>query len=275
MKIYKILAAVLIVGGCDSGIASAASLAKAEMLSDHGLRSEAKLEFIEIIHTRSGDDEKASAYYQLGGIEFDDNNISVALQSWTTLVDQYPSSPEAALVTEKINALSEVVGDSTKQSINNAIASSYLRHADFWSKSKSNTFTIDSSWIPNVDAALKWYDKVIDEYPNSVASDVAYQDKLRTILGWKDAGQYGAKHGIQRSFSVYMPQLLTTFDDWVAEHPNSSTAQAFRYQIAQAYWSKKDWVNTRLWLNKIISTAGEGDSFYKDTAIRRLEKVEF
>ena len=275
MKIHKLLASVLIVCGFYSSIASAASLMKAEMLSDHGLKSEAKLEFIEIIHTRSDDDEKASAYYQLGGIAFDDNNISVALQSWTTLVDQYPSSPEADLVKEKINALSEVVGESTKQSINNAIASSYLRHGDFWSKSKSNTFTIDSSWIPNVDAALKWYDKVIDEYPNSVASDVAYQDKLRTILGWKDAGQYGAKHGIKRNFSLYMPQLLTTFDDWVAEHPNSSTTQAFRYQIAQAYWSKKDWDNTRLWLNKIISTAGEGDSFYKDTAIRRLEKVEY
>ena len=275
MKIHRLLAPVLIIFGLFSNVVSGASLVKAEMLSDHGLAAEAKLELIEIIHTRSADVDKASAYYQLGGIAFDENSISVALQSWTTLVDQYPSSPEAALVKEKINALSEVVGESAKQSVNNAVASSYLRHADFWSKSKSNTFTIDSSWIPNVETAIKWYDKVIDEFPNSVASDVAYQDKLRTILGWKDAGQYGSKHGIKKSFVNYMPQLIATFDEWVTEHPDSSTIQAFRYQIAQVYWDQKDWDNTRLWLNKIISTAGEGDSFYKDTAIRRLAKVEY
>ena len=136
-------------------------------------------------------------------------------------------------------------------------------------------FTIDSSWIPKVEAAIKWYDKVIDEFPNSVASDVAYQDKLRTILGWKEPGQYGSNHGIEKNFVNYMPQLLATFDEWVTEHPDSSTIQAFRYQIAQVYWDQKDWDNTRLWLNKIISTAGEGDSFYKDTAIRRLAKVEY
>jgi tetratricopeptide (TPR) repeat protein len=275
MKIHRLLAPVLIICGLFSNVVSGASLIKAEMLSDHGLVAEAKLELIEIIHTRSADVDKASAYYQLGGIAFDENSISVALQSWTTLVDQYPSSPEAALVKEKISALSEVVGESAKQSVNNAVASSYLRHADFWSKSKSNMFTIDSSWIPKVEAAIKWYDKVIDEFPNSVASDVAYQDKLRTILGWKDAGQYGSKHGIKKNFVNYMPQLLATFDEWVTEHPDSSTIQAFRYQIAQVYWDQKDWDNTRLWLNKIISTAGEGDSFYKDTAIRRLAKVEY
>ena len=275
MKIHRLLAPVLIICGLFSNVVSGASLVKAEMLSDHGLVAEAKLELIEVIHTRSADDDKASAYYQLGGIAFDENSISVALQSWTTLVDQYPSSPEAALVKEKIKALSEVVGESAKQSVNNAVASSYLRHGDFWSSSKSNKFTIDSSWIPSVEAALKWYDKVIGEFPNSVASDVAYQDKLRTILGWKESGQYGSKHGIKRSFVNYMPQLIATFDEWVTEHPDSSTIQAFRYQIAQVYWGQKDWDNTRLWLNKIISTAGEGDSFYKDTAIRRLAKVEY
>jgi hypothetical protein len=149
MKIHRLLAPVLICG-LFSNVVSGASLIKAEMLSDHGLAAEAKLELIEIIHTRSSDVDKASAYYQLGGIAFDENSISVALQSWTTLVDQYPSSPEAALVKEKINALSEVVGESAKQSVNNAVASSYLRHADFWSKSKSNKFTIDSSWIPSI-----------------------------------------------------------------------------------------------------------------------------
>ncbi|MDC0919533.1 hypothetical protein OAQ94_06315 [Gammaproteobacteria bacterium] len=277
MKNHKLVASVIILGlfaGC-SGDVLAASLEKAEMLSNHGLTREAKLELIEVIHSRSADNEKASAYYQLGRIAFEDNSISAALESWTDLVGLYPSSPEAALVEEKIKTLSEVVGESTKKSINNAVASSYLRHGDFWSESKSNKFTIDSSWIPMVESAVKWYDKIIDEFPNSAASEVAYQSKLRTILGWKESGQYGSSHGIKKSFSKYMPQLLATFEDYEAEHPDSSTIQAFRYQIAQAYWDNKDWDNTRLWLNKIISSAGEGDSFYKDTAMRRLEKIEY
>ena len=275
MNIYKRLAALVIVCGFYSSIASAASLMKAEMLSNHGLKSEAKLELIDIIYSNSAADDKASAYYQLGNIAFDESNIAVALKSWTTLATEYPSSKQAILVKGRIDELSEIVGESTKQTINNAVASSYLRHGDFWSKSKSNVFTIDSSWIPNVESALKWYDKVIIEYPKSVASDVAYQSKLKTILGWKESGQYGSGHGIKLSFEKYMPLLLSTFEDWKTENPESPTIQAFRYQIAQVYWDQKDWDNTRLWLNKIITTAGEGDSFYKDTAMRRLQKVEY
>ncbi|MDF1577886.1 MAG: hypothetical protein P1P81_05510, partial [Desulfobulbales bacterium] len=76
------------------------------------------------------------------------------------------------------------------------------------------------------------------------------------------------------SFDKYMPLLLETFVAFEKEHPNASTLQAFRYQIAQAYWSNKNWVKTREWLNLIIKESGEGDSFYKDTAQRRLKKVE-
>ena len=72
-----------------------------------------------------------------------------------------------------------------------------------------------------------------------------------------------------------MPLLLETFTAFEKEHPNASTLQAFRYQVAQAYWSQKDFAKTKEWLNKIITVAGEGDSFYKDTAQRRLKKVEY
>ena len=64
MKIHRLLAPVLIICGLFSNVVSGASLVKAEMLSDHGLAAEAKLELIEIIHTRSADVDKASAYYR-------------------------------------------------------------------------------------------------------------------------------------------------------------------------------------------------------------------
>jgi len=256
-------------------ISFAYSIDKAIMLNDHGLKQESKTELIAVIFSRAATKSKAHAYYLLGGIAFDENKISTALESWTTLSKKYPKSRHASLVKDRIKELSEIVGESAKESIENVVALSYLRHGDFWSKGKDSTFTIDSSWIPKVESATKWYDKVISEFPNSTASKIAYQDKIRTILGWKDRGKYGSSHGIKESFVTYIPILLETFKAFEKEHPNASTLQAFRYQIAQTYWSEKDFTKTKEWLNKIITVAGEGDSFYKDTAQRRLLNVEY
>lgn len=256
-------------------VSFAASVEKAGMLNQHGLIQEAKSELIDVVFSNSTDSEKAQAYYLLGSIAFDENKVSVALDSWRDLVKKFPNSTQAKTVKDRISELAEIVGESAKESIENAIALSYLRHGDFWSRGKDNKFTIDSSWIPNIETAIKWYDKVIAEFPKTTASRVAYQDKLRTILGWEDSGRYGEKHGIKSSFSKYAPQLLETFASFERDHPTESTIQAFRYQIAQAYWSNKDWAKTREWLNLIIKEAGDGDSFYKDLAERRLNKVEY
>jgi tetratricopeptide (TPR) repeat protein len=256
-------------------VSFAASVEKADMLNQHGLTQEAKSELIDVIFSKSADPNKAKAYYLLGSIAFDQNKVSVALDSWRKLVNKYPNSSEAKEVKDRINELAEIVGDSAKESIKNAIALSYLRHGDFWSKGKENKFTIDSSWIPNVETAVKWYDKVISEFPKSAASRIAYQNKLRTLLGWKESGKYGSSYGIKSSFSVYIPQLLETYSSFEKEHPTASTLQGFRYQIAQTYWSNKDWGKTREWLNLIIKRSGGSNSFYKDVAERRLKKVEY
>ena len=195
-----------------------------------------------------------------------------SLQSWKDLTNKYPKSKQAVLVKDRIQELAEIVGESAKETIENAVALSYIRHGEFWSQGKKSAFTIDSTWIHNVEAAVKWYDKVINEFPNSPASRLAYKYKMRTILGWEEAG---SKHGIKRSFLHHMPQLLETFSAFEKEHPKASSLQAFRYQIAQAYWNVKQWDKTREWLNLIIKKAGSGDSFYKDTAQRRLKKIEY
>lgn len=274
MKV-KLLAISMTVTLLMASVSFAASVEKAGMLNQHGLTQAAKSELIDVIFSKSADSDKAQAYYLLGSIAFDENMVSVALDSWRELVHKYPNSAQAKTVRDRISELAEIVGESAKESVENAIALSYLRHGDFWSRGKDSKFTIDSSWIQNVEAAIKWYDKVISEFPQSTASRIAYQDKLRTLLGWEDPGKYGGKHGVQSSFSKYMPQLLETFASFEKDHPTASTLQAFRYQVAQAYWSNKDWVKTREWLKLIIKESGEGDSFYKDLAERRLQKVEY
>lgn len=252
-----------------------ASYQKALMLNEHGLVKESKSELIDILFSNAQESQKAKAYYLLGSIAFAENKISVALDSWRELVKNYPNTKEAELVRDRIKELAEIVGEIEKESIQNAVAQSYIRHGDFWSRGKDYKFTIDSSWIPHVEAATKWYDKVIKEFPNSTASRVAYEEKMRTLLGWEEPGRYASSYGIKKSFSQYMPQLLEAFHAFEKEYPNASTLQAFRYQIAQAYWSNRDWAKTREWLNLIIEKAGESDSFYKDAAQRRLQKIEY
>ncbi|WP_461536400.1 tetratricopeptide repeat protein [Spongorhabdus nitratireducens] len=255
--------------------AFSASLEKAELLSEHGLTKEAKIELIDVVFSKTSNANKSAAYYELGNIAFENNQVASALKTWTQLVSKFPSSKESELVKSKIELLSEIVGESAKENVDNAIAASYIKHADFWSSDRDSKFTIDSSWIPKVETANKWYDKVITEFPNTKAARIAYEEKIRTLLGWKERGKYGSSYGVEKDFNAYMPQVLETFSALEGNFPKASTLQAFRYQIAQAYWGRKDWKNTRLWLNTIIEKSGDKDSFYRDTAQRRLQKVEY
>lgn len=251
----------------------AASIEKAVTFRQNGLITEAKKELIDIIYTKD-DKSKPEAYYLLGTIAFGERNISSALDSWKKLVEKFPKSSQAALVKDRVKQLAEITGEVTKVTIENAVAQSYLRHADFWSERKKDIFMIDSSWIPHVEAAIKWYDKVIQEFPKSEASKIAYEGKLKTIIGWEETGRYGSAYGLKADFSKYMPLMLSTFAAFEAEHPDAATLQPFRYQIAQAYWSHKDWEKTREWLNTLIAKSEKNDSFYSDLAVRRLDKVE-
>jgi len=252
-----------------------ASFAKAEMLNENGLVRESKLELIDLIFGSATDAEKAKAYYLLGTIAFSENRVGMALDSWRALAKKYPGSKEAALGKDRIRQLSEIAGEVGKESVDNAIAQSYLRNGDFWAKGKDYKFTIDASWIQTVEAAVTWYDKVIKDFPNSSASRIAYEEKMRTLIGWKELGRDGETYGLKRNFARYMPQLLETFHAFEKEHPSAPSIQAFRYQIAQAYWGARDWAKTREWLNLIIETSGENDSFYKETAKLRLQKIEY
>lgn len=271
-NIILALGCVMLIAGFN---AHGASFQKAEMLNQQGLASESKAELVEVIFSKAVDAEKAQAYFLLGSIAFSEKKVIIALETWKQLVNKYPTSKEAALVQDRIQQLAEVVGEISKESVDNAIAESYLRHGDFWSQGKDYKFTIDTSWIQNVEAANKWYDKVIKEFPGTKASRVAYEEKMQTLLGWRAPGRDGDSYGVKNDYRKYMPELLGTFSAFEKEHPNAPSLQAFRYQIGQAWWSVKGWDESRKWFNLVIEKSGDGDSFYKDAATRRLQKIEY
>lgn len=258
--------------------AEAASYHKAVMLSKHGLIQEAKAELIDVIYSKAPRSYRAKSYYYLGTLDFNENNLAGALEVWGELVRKFPSSEEAAIVADRLDELAEMAGEVTPETTENAVAAAYLRHGDFWSSRKAANFTIDSSWIETVEAATRWYDRVITEFPNTTASRIAYRSKLMTLLGWQGTGGH-TEYGIMGDREKYMPEFLDTFDAFEAAHPEAQSLQGFRFQIAQSYWMAKEWDKTREWLTVVIKKAGEQsgdkDSFYSDLAKRRLEHIEY
>ncbi len=277
---------IVIVTLCIFGITSTAigsSLDKAKMFRQHGLVSEAKKELIEIIFSRQNAKIKAEAYYILGTMAFEENGISAALETWTQLVADFPNSDQAKLVKDRINQLSEIVGETSRTVVENAVAQSYMRHAKFWSEEEMHKkFTIESSLISNVDVAVTWYDRVIQEFPNTEASQQAYEDKMKTLISkiqiliddkadqlkeyTYESVRKIVKDQFQKDFSQYMPLLLNTFSAFEKDYPEVSYLQTVRFQIAQIYLFQSDLDQSRLWLNRVIEQSGENNTFYRDLA---------
>lgn len=259
--------------------AFAADVEKAEMLGRHGLQVEAKRELIDVIFEKSTSDaDRARAYFLLGSIAFEENSVGAAIKTWNDLIEKLPASPEAAKAKELMKGLSDVYGEKKTEALSNLVATSYLAHADFWSRGKDDVFHIDSSWLDNVEAAAKWYDQVIEKFPGTRAAEVAFAGKMRAILGWEEPGRYGSTYGLKdkapEARARWMPTLLATFDAFEKAFPQAASAQAFRFQIAQAYWDVKDWANTQAWLKKVLEH-GEENTFYVDLAKRRLAKLKY
>jgi len=268
---YTLVVALLL---STSTLVHAQSVAKAEMLLDNGLVADAQKELIDLVFSPGNLPDKPKALNLLATIAIDKNNLKAALDAWNRVIRTYPSSPEAATAKARLPLLGSVLGQVSEETINDAAARVFLRNADFWSKERDRIFRIDSSWIPNVDAAVFWYDKVLADQPGTSAARTAFEEKMRTLLGWKDPGQYGQSHGVRGDPATYMPILEASFREYEKAFPQASAAQAFRFQIAQAHWRLKDWAKTREWLNEIVQRDGGANSFYKDLAERRLKKVE-
>jgi tetratricopeptide (TPR) repeat protein len=256
-----------------ASIAESQSLSLATEYLDHNLKEHALLEFIQVYNaSQSSSNEKAEALYYMGQISFDSQRYDAAMKDWKRLVSAFPETSWAKEINDRLVQLRDIFTKISDENIDSVIAKSYINNGDFWSNSE-RTFMIDSSWLPNVELANDWYNKVIQEFPGTTAAEVAFKHKLFNLIGWVDSGKYGSKYGLKADFGQYMPIFVDTFNDMERMFPASSNLQAFRYQIAQAYWLNTDWKNTRLWLHKVV-VKGEGiESFYTKAANARLKRL--
>lgn len=163
--------------------ASSQSVDLAKDYYQHGLNEKAKETLIVVLHSAStAPAAKATALYFLGQISFDEGRINVALADWKSLVRGYPQTGEAKEISGRLKQLNEIVGKFSDANITSAVARSYLSNGDFWSKS-DRKFLIDTSWLPHVELAVDWYDRVIKEFPGSDAAELAYERKMFALIG--------------------------------------------------------------------------------------------
>ena len=239
-----LLTLALAFGACP---AFAQSLDRAELFRTHGLISEAKKEYIEIVTDGDFyDEDKAAALSSLGDIAFSENKVALAVSTWNELITKYPESPQAEQIKTRLSQLADVVKSVEDQSVDNVVAQAYIGHGDWWSKNKEEVTTIDSSWIPMDQVALGWFDKVISEFPKTQAARVAYVKKFQVVLGWTDPGEYGETYGVKKSRNV--ADLVSVFEQFSSDFPHDENLQRLRYTIAQEYWSDRKFTETKEWL---------------------------
>jgi tetratricopeptide (TPR) repeat protein len=241
----------------------------------HKISEKAKEKFLTIYHDPNSNDEaKSQALYLLGQMAFEEGDYTVALEDWEILIERFPESKQTIEIANRLSQFREIITHDTESTIFSVVAKSYLNNGDFWSNAKS-TFHIDYSWMPNVELAIGWYDKILKEFPQTNASDIAYRRKLFTLIGWKEPGREGESYGTYADFKQYMPQVMQTFSEYQTKYPKSQYLQGFRYQIAQVYWFQKDWNNAKIWLQNVIDSAHGDETFYSQTAKARLEKLKY
>lgn len=281
------------------GLTIDASIEKAILLKAHGLNDDAKRELINHIFDKNVKaQDKPRAYYLLGAIAFDENRIRAATKTWDYIIQEYPDSDEALMVKERINELSKVTLSVHTESVETAdysLAKLYLKNAEFWSEDKDDRWMIDSSWIPKVKFAVKWYDKAISEFPKSEAARTAYIGKIRTLLSWRKLLDKGSENDPLADhltssiiFPIYIRQLVNTFRDFEKDFPNDITLQACRFQIGQAYFgmgivSKRTEINleqakkwleqAKQWFDEVIANSGENDTFYRHVSEERNKQI--
>ena len=119
---FYISAISLLTVSCShSGSAQELDLAKDYYL--HGLKSKALEVFIELYHDpKSVAATKAEALYYMEQIAFDESNYSTAVDDWTRLVKDHPTSKRATELKGRLTQLREVFAKVSDASVSSAVA---------------------------------------------------------------------------------------------------------------------------------------------------------
>ena len=163
----------------------------------------------------------------------------------------------------------------------------YLHNGNFYSEDKGRLLGVDTSFIDPLKASIYWYDKVIEEFPNTPECNQALKEKIKTIVGWKAGyGDNKRHYGLNghTGSGEYFDMIEVTFKKLETDYPGDPHLEAYAYQVAQAYFyhiqvykhlypihifeSLK--AKYEEWLRKTIELARGRDTFYSHLAKMHL-----
>ena len=282
----RMIFAVLLLAFSSIAVSSEDELSRAAMLAQHGLIRDAKLAYINLMFRVDDDTVRAKCLYELGMISFREDDIGMAINTWRTLIEEFPDSEEGKAVKERIDVLSSKLEEVLVEHSEDETASLYLDNADFFSnRIRDDSWGIDTSWLSNEDMAFHWYDKVIAEFPKTNAAHRAYVRKFKTLVGssgrsgggFKAAafggGDYG-DYGNKKAARNYMALMVFCFEDYMLDFPDGVFANRMRFQIGQSHWILNDNEKATLWLKKIVDSGQGDDDLYVYVAKQRMANLD-
>jgi len=239
--------------------ASEKQLLYATDLMDHGLSDQATEAFISLYYQTDDDAEKAQCLLSMGKLALKGGKTEVALKDWQRLVDKFPASSEANEVKDQLKGLLESSQSTALGNIKSAIAINYLNNADFFSE-HSNRWTLDTSYLPSEEVSAYWLDRVIKEFPDTKAHEMALKRKFFAYQGWKD--QY-SKFGLKHNPVLYIAKLKETIAEVETKFPESSMLPAMYFQMGQHYWPRDNPILAKEWFEKSQKASGPGNYYYQ------------
>ena len=157
----------------------------------------------------------------------------------------------------------------------------YIENGEFYSQNKPGSLSIDLSLVDEFEAALYWYDKVIEDFPESEEVNQALKLKIRTLIGWEEGyGDRKESYGLKADYltNQYFDRIEKTFNQLETSYPEDEQLEAYAYQIAQShlyqifvYRRQKSRQPSIKWLNKTIELSNGEDTFYSHLSKLTLE----
>jgi len=128
----KMIFVVLLLAFSSIAVSSEDELSRATMLAQHGLIRDAKLAYINLMFRVDDDTVRAKCLYELGMISFREDDIGMAINTWRTLIEEFPDSEEGKAVKERIGGLSSKLEEVLVEHSEDETASLYIDNADFF-----------------------------------------------------------------------------------------------------------------------------------------------
>jgi outer membrane protein assembly factor BamD (BamD/ComL family) len=270
-------------------LTSAAYCQNAELakdLAEEGIVSEAKMEFIKVLHDPAKKSSYDVAEYYLGYLDFKAENYALALKHWNTLLKNYPGSPYAQKAQDQIQYAYQLLSKQQLLGSQDLEISTLFDNANFLLE-QTLRVPVDTSYLPQDEMAVEWLEKVAKKYPKTPEAARAIFREALVYYGWgkEGVGQYSKPEGYGFIFqhfharnnnlaAVYIGKLEDVLGRLEKDYPDSGYAVPVAYMIGQAYWSlagaKVD-DKARLYWNKVLAlTAKDDASDYRQLAEWRL-----